>query len=68
MLFDDNGFFRRYDFTPLEKGSPDLDSYAASQNAVIRVVIRDGDVLAQTDNAPYLPPPRAIRPRSGTAT
>ena len=58
VLFDDNGFFRRYDFTPLEKGSPDLDSYAKSQNAVIRIVTRDGHVLAQTDNAPYLPPPR----------
>jgi two-component system OmpR family sensor kinase len=53
-----DGFVRRYDFTPLAKGSPDLDTYAKSQNAVIRIVTRDNVVLAATRNAPYLLPPR----------
>ena len=43
----------------LTKESPDLDDYAASQNAVIRVVTLDGTPLKQTRNAPILPPPRA---------
>jgi two-component system, OmpR family, sensor kinase len=43
----------------LTKDSPDLDDYAATQNAIIRVVTRDGTVLKRTRNAPYLPPPRA---------
>jgi signal transduction histidine kinase len=43
----------------LTKDSPDLDDYAATQNAIIRVVTRDGTVLRRTRNAPYLPPPRA---------
>ena len=42
----------------LDKDSPDLDDYAASQNAVIRVVFSTGQVIARTTNAPYLPPPR----------
>jgi signal transduction histidine kinase len=39
--------------------SPDLDDYAASQNAVIRVLTVDGKVYGSTRNAPYLLPPRA---------
>jgi signal transduction histidine kinase len=38
---------------------PDFDTYAASQNAVIRLVALDGEVLKETEGAPYLPPPRA---------
>ena len=44
----------------LSKDSPDLDDYAASQNAVIRVVYPDGEPIATTTNAPYLVPPRAL--------
>jgi two-component system, OmpR family, sensor kinase len=43
----------------LAKGGPNLDDYAGSQNAVIRVVFLNGDVIAQTSEAQYLPPPRA---------
>jgi signal transduction histidine kinase len=43
----------------LIKDSPDLDDYAASQDAVIRVVTADGTMIAATASAPYLPPPRA---------
>jgi two-component system OmpR family sensor kinase len=43
----------------LSKNSPNLDDYDASLNPVIRVVFPTGDVIAQTTNAPYLPPPRA---------
>jgi two-component system OmpR family sensor kinase len=43
----------------MSRESPNLDDYAASQNAVIRVVFVNGDVIAQTTNAPYLPPPRS---------
>ena len=51
--------FIRYDFSRLAKGSPDLDTYAASQKgAVIRLVTGDGEVLKATENAPYLLPPR----------
>jgi signal transduction histidine kinase len=51
--------YTRYDFTRLDKGSPDLDTYAASQkSAVIRLVTGDGTVLKQTTDAPYLLPPR----------
>jgi signal transduction histidine kinase len=53
-VYDETGFLHHYEF----KG-PDLDSYAAGQkSAVIRIVSADGDVLKQTENAPYLPPPR----------
>jgi two-component system, OmpR family, sensor kinase len=58
-IVDENGFLQRYDFVRLLKGSPDLDTYAKSQNAVIRLVTRDGHVLNATQNAPYLLPPRA---------
>jgi two-component system OmpR family sensor kinase len=37
----------------------DLDDFAASQNAVIRIVFTGGEVIARTTNAPYLPPPRS---------
>ena len=57
-LVYENGYFQRYDFTPLDKSSPDLDTYAASQNAIIRVVSPDNTVLAGTREAPYLLPPR----------
>jgi two-component system OmpR family sensor kinase len=40
---------------------PDLNVYAATQNAVIRVVLLSGDVVEETHNAPYLPPPRTER-------
>jgi len=53
-----NETFTRYDFNRLDKGSPDLDTYAAAQNAVIRLVTGDGTVLNQTADAPYLLPPR----------
>jgi two-component system, OmpR family, sensor kinase len=53
-VLDENGFVQRYEFR-----GPDLDSYARSQkSAVIRIVTADGDVLKQTADAPYLPPPR----------
>jgi signal transduction histidine kinase len=49
----------RYDWKHLGKGSPNLDSYAASQKgAVIRLVTADGTVLDATPDAPYLLPPR----------
>jgi two-component system, OmpR family, sensor kinase len=58
-IYDDNGFLRSYSFKQLDKGSPDLDTYAAGQKgSVIRLVSLDGTVLAQTRNAPYLLPPR----------
>ena len=57
VLEDDT--FIRYDFSRLDKGSPDLDTYAAGQkSAVIRLVTGDGRVLKATADAPYLPPPR----------
>jgi len=55
-VLDENGL--RYDFRPLAKGSPDLDAYDASQDAVIRIVSLDGELLNGSTNAPYLPPPR----------
>ena len=58
QVFDDEGFFQYYDFQRLARGSPDLDTYAASTNAVIRLVTSDGNVRNATTNAPYLPPPR----------
>jgi two-component system OmpR family sensor kinase len=54
-LVDEDGRYR----IRVDRNSPDLNDYAASQNAVIRVVFSTGDVIAQTTNAPYLPPPRA---------
>ena len=58
IVVDEQGYFRRYVWQPLAKGSPDLDTYAASQNAIIRLVAKDGTVLSATANAPYLLPPR----------
>ncbi len=49
----------------LTKDSPDLDDYASSQDAVIRVVFQSGDLIDSTQNAPYLPPPRI---REGAST
>ena len=43
----------------LNRDTIDFDTYAASQNAVIRLVSLDGEVLKETQGAPYLPPPRA---------
>ena len=58
-VLDENGFLHHYSFDRLERGSPDLDTYAAGQkSAVIRLITGDGDVLKQTANAPYLLPPR----------
>jgi two-component system, OmpR family, sensor kinase len=58
-VYDENGFLQYYDFKRLQKGSPDLDTYAtASQHAVIRLVTPDGEVQNATEDAPYLPPPR----------
>jgi two-component system, OmpR family, sensor kinase len=58
-VYDQDGFLRSYSFERLEKGSPDLDTYAAGQkNSVIRLVALDGHVYKQTEDAPYLPPPR----------
>jgi two-component system, OmpR family, sensor kinase len=58
-IYYDNGILRTYSFDRLDKGSPDLDTYAAGQKtAVIRLVTGDGEVLKATENAPYLPPPR----------
>ncbi|HTE64514.1 MAG TPA: HAMP domain-containing sensor histidine kinase, partial [Solirubrobacteraceae bacterium] len=45
----------------LDADSPKLNDYDASLNPVIRVVFRTGEVVAQTTNAPYLPPPRTLR-------
>jgi two-component system OmpR family sensor kinase len=59
-VIDRFGFIDDYDFTRLRRGSPDLDSYAKSQNAVVRLVTRDGHVLAASEGAPYLPPPRSL--------
>jgi two-component system OmpR family sensor kinase len=56
LVLDDQG---RVEGFRLSKDSPDLDDFAASQNAVIRVVTLDGNPIAATSNAPYLPPPRA---------
>ena len=54
--------FIRYDFSRLARGSPDLETYAASQkSAVIRLVTADGEVLKQTEDAPYLIGPREDR-------
>jgi two-component system OmpR family sensor kinase len=39
-------------------GGVNLDDYAATQNAVIRVVFPGGEVIGATTDAPYLPPPR----------
>jgi signal transduction histidine kinase len=36
-----------------------LEAYAASYNAVIRIVTGDGRTVRATPGAPYLPPPRA---------
>ena len=59
QVVDEDGFFQTYDFQRLDKGSPDLDTYAASQkSSIIRLVTKDGEVLKATANAPYLPPPR----------
>jgi two-component system OmpR family sensor kinase len=58
-IVDANGFLENYDWKRLARGSPDLDSFAKSQNAVIRLVTRDNEVLAASTNAPYLLPPRA---------
>ena len=57
LVVDDNGQIQGI---KLSKDSPDLDDYAASQNAVIRVVTNDGNPIATTNNAPYLVPPRAL--------
>jgi two-component system OmpR family sensor kinase len=43
----------------ITRDTPDFDTYAASQNAVIRLVTGDGDVIKTTHGAPYLLPPRA---------
>ena len=51
LVVDDNGQIQGI---KLSKDSPDLDDYAASQNAVIRVVTKDGNPIATTHNAPYL--------------
>ena len=57
-IIDDQGFVKGYDFTPLAKGSPDIDAYAAGQkSAVIRLVTADGHLIDETENTPYLPPP-----------
>ena len=57
LVLDDNNQIQGI---KLSKDSPDLDDYAASQNAVIRVVTLDGNPIATTTNAPYLVPPRAL--------
>ncbi len=49
----------------LSKSTPDLDTYARLEDAVVRVVFQDGTVIAQTDRAPYLPPPRQDRENYG---
>jgi len=58
VLIDENGAARDI---RLSKDSPDLDDFAATENAVIRVVFLDGELIARTASAPYLPPPRAVR-------
>jgi two-component system OmpR family sensor kinase len=45
--------------------SPRLDDYAASNEAVIRIVSASGDVLAQSTHAPRLGPPRSNLVREG---
>ena len=57
IVLEDDAFLR-YDFSRLAKESPDLDTYAATQDAVIRLVTGEGVVLKATADAPYLPPPR----------
>ena len=58
VVFEGDSFIR-YDFSRLDKGSPDLDTYAAStKSAVIRLVTGDGEVLKATEDPPYLLPPR----------
>jgi len=41
----------------LTSQSTDIEDFAKSADAVIRVVTADNEVLLQTRNAPYLPPP-----------
>jgi two-component system, OmpR family, sensor kinase len=55
VAYDDQGRGR----IRLHKDSPNLDDYAASQGAVIRVVFEDGTRIDSTQGAPYLVPPRA---------
>jgi signal transduction histidine kinase len=55
IVIDANGRVRD---VRLSRDSPNLNVYAASQNAVIRVVFPDGERIASTNSAPYLPPPR----------
>ena len=57
IVLEDESFLR-YDFTRLSKESPDLDTYADTQDAVIRLVTGNGVVLKATADAPELPPPR----------
>jgi len=42
----------------LNRNSAYLEAYAASYNAVIRIVTADGQIVKTTEDAPYLPPPR----------
>jgi signal transduction histidine kinase len=55
VVYDNSGNGR----IRLSKDGVDLDDYAASQDAVIRVVYQTGDLIASTTGAPYLVPPRA---------
>jgi two-component system, OmpR family, sensor kinase len=43
----------------LNRNAAYLEAYAATNNAVIRIVTEDGRPIKTTENAPYLPPPRA---------
>ena len=56
LVYDEEGNLRGVRLT---KDSPNLDDYAggSDSSAVIRVVSLDGDVIAQTTGAPFLPPP-----------
>jgi signal transduction histidine kinase len=43
----------------LRRNATNLDDYDASLNPVIRVMYQTGELIASTDRAPYLVPPRA---------
>jgi len=55
LIVDENGAAKGI---RLNRNAGYLEAYAASYNAVIRIVTGDGRILRTTRNAPYLPPPR----------
>ena len=56
LVIDSTG---QYKGIRLNRNAAYLEAYAASYNAVIRIVTGDGRMVRTTPGAPYLPPPRA---------